>query len=145
MMDATDMERLVRRLHHIWNTGDLELIAEVYAPEVVVHWPRGFAENESRGRDGVRRTIERVRSAFPDWHEAVLDVVVGGDKVVTRYTSSGTHQGTYGGVEATGRRLELDEISIYRIEDGRVAEQWCLSDDVSTLVTLGLLDGPPDL
>ncbi|QYH37101.1 ester cyclase [Salinibacterium sp. M195] len=48
------------------------------------------------------------------------------------------------GVEATGKKIELDEISIYRIENGRIAEQWCLSDDVSTLLTLGLLQSAPD-
>lgn len=145
MVGTRQMEQLVRRLHHIWSSGELESIREVYVPDVVVHWPRGFVQSESRGLDGVRGAVERVRAAFPDWHETVMDIIVGGDKVVTRYTSTGTHLGAYAGVQATGKRFKLDEISIFRVEAGRVAEQWCLSDDVSTLVTLGLLTSAPDL
>lgn len=116
----------------------------MYSEDFVVHWPKGFKDNESRGLDGVRNTIESIRSAIPDWHEAVLDMVVGEDKVVTRYTSTGTHLGVYAGVEPTGKKISLDEISIYRRESGKIVEQWCLSDDVSTLLTLGILREAPN-
>jgi len=53
--------------------------------------------------------------------------------------------GSYAGIKATGKKIVLDEISIYRIEGGKVIEQWCLSDDISTLMTLGLLGESPDL
>lgn len=95
----------------------------MYSEDFVVHWPKGFKDNESRGLDGVRNTIESIRSAIPDWHEAVLDMVVGEDKVVTRYTSTGTHLGVYAGVELTGKKISLDEISIYRRESGKIVEQ----------------------
>ena len=141
-----DMEKkgLINQLHHIWNSGDVQAIPEVYSPNIVVHWPKGFAVNASHGFDGIRQAIQNVRSAFPDWHEAVADMIIGDDRVVTRYTSTGTHLGSYAGVSPTGHRMELDEISIFRIEAGRVVEQWCLSDDISTLIMLGLLSESPD-
>ncbi len=55
------------------------------------------------------------------------------DRVVTRYVSTGTHKGPYLGLQSTGSRIEIDEISIYRIADGKVAEQWCLVDDRTLL------------
>ncbi|WP_339672187.1 ester cyclase [Dasania marina] len=138
-------KKLIENLHHIWNEADYSMMEEVYSKDVVVHWPRGFLLSESRGIDGVRSTIEGVRSAIPDWTETVYDMIIEGDKVVTRYTSTGVNLGDYAGVKATGKKIELDEISIYRIEEGKVIEQWCLSDDTSMLVTLGLLAESPDL
>jgi predicted ester cyclase len=81
--------------------------------------------------------IRETRAAFPDWHERVVDMVIEGDRAVTRYVSTGTHQGLYKGVPPTGAAIEIDEISIYRIEGNRVAEQWCLVDDLTLLRQLG--------
>jgi steroid delta-isomerase-like uncharacterized protein len=143
-MEDIEKKNLINQLHHIWNSGEVEAIPGVYSTQIIVHWPKGFAVNESRGIDDIRRTIENVRAAFPDWHEAVADMIIGDDRVVTRYTSTGTHLGSYAGIKATGKKIALDEISIYRIEGGKVIEQWCLSDDISTLMTLGLLEEAPD-
>ena len=139
-MDAMGKKKLIKQLHHIWNSGEVGAIPEVYLKNFIAHWPKGFSTNESRGFDGVRQAIERIRSAFPDWHEEVVDMIVEDNKVVTRYISTGTHIGSYAGIKGTGKKVELDEISIYRIEEGKVVEQWCLSDDLSTLRQLGLLE-----
>jgi len=144
-VEAIEKKKLIKQLHHIWNSGEVEAIPEVYSTKIIVHWPKGFAVNESRGIDDIRHAIENIRYAFPDWHEAVADMIIGDDRVVTRYTSTGTHLGSYAGVKATGKKIVLDEISIYRIKGGKVTEQWCLSDDISTLMTLGLLEESPDL
>ena len=144
-MDAYEMKKLVKQLHHIWNTGEVDLIPEVYSTNFVVHWPKGWAENQSHGCDGVRQAIEKIRSAFPDWHEKVVDMIIGDDRVVTRYISTGTHLGRYAGIKETGKKVEFDEISIYRIKEGKVIEQWCLADDLSTLRQLGLLEESLDL
>ena len=122
------------------------MIPEVYAEDFVVHWPRGFKSNESHGHAEVQATITMIKEGIPDWFEDVRDMVIGDDdKVVTRYTSTGTHKGIYAGIEATGKPFSLDEISIYRIENGKIAEQWCLSDDTSTLLMLGILTEKPNM
>lgn len=145
IMDAIENKKLIKQLHNIWNSGEMEAIPEVYSTNFIVHWPKGFAENESHGFDGVRKAIERIRTAFPDWHEEVVDMIIEDNKVVTRYISTGTHLGRYAGTKGTGKKVEFDEISIYRIEGGKVIEQWCLSDDLSTLRQLGLLQESLDL
>ena len=63
-------------------------------------------------------------------------MIVTEEKVVTRYLSSGTHQGEYLGFGRTGRKISFEEISIYRIEDNLVAEQWCLGDDMHCISQL---------
>jgi steroid delta-isomerase-like uncharacterized protein len=124
---------LVKALHRIWNTGDLASIERVYARDFLAHWPPSSEVPERRGSEGIRFGVERIRTAFPDWHEEVLDVFGAGDRVASRYVSSGTHKGTFWGIEPTGRRIEIQEMSIFRIADGRIAEQWCMFDDLARL------------
>jgi steroid delta-isomerase-like uncharacterized protein len=128
---------LAHRLHEIWNTGNAELIGEVYAGDFIAHWPASSEVPERRGIEGIRFGVERIRRAFPDWHEKVLDIFGSGDRVVSRYVSTGTHRGTFWGIEATGKRIEIQEISIFRIVEGRIAEQWCMFDELARLRQIG--------
>jgi steroid delta-isomerase-like uncharacterized protein len=137
---------LVRRLHEIWNTGDLGAVDEVYAEDFVGHFPPSSHLPDRRGRDGAREGIRRAKIAFPDWHEGVEAMVTEGNVVVTRYTSTGTHRGEFRGlpgVRPTGRTITVPEISIYRVARGRVAEQWCLLDELGRLQQLGASVEPP--
>jgi predicted ester cyclase len=122
---------LVRRLHALWSTGDISMIPSIYAPGFVAHMPKGWIQSEFRGHVGVRAAIERIRTAFSDWTETIEDVIVEGDRVVTRYVSTGLHSGRFIGLAATGKTICLDEISIFRLDGGYIAEQWCLVDDIS--------------
>ena len=129
---------LVHRLHEIWNTGNLDLISSVYAENFVAHWPASSEVPERHGIDGIRFGVERIRRAFPDWSEKVLDVFGSGDRAVSRYLSTGTHRGTFWGIEATGRRVEIQEISIFRIAEALIVEQWCMFDELARLRQLGV-------
>jgi predicted ester cyclase len=117
------MRSVVERLHRVWSTGDLSLIPRLYAADFVAHFPAGW---EIRGHSGVREVIESARNAFPDWTETVEDIIVEGDKAVSRYVSTGVHKGFFRGQAPTGERIVVDEVSIFRFEDGLVAEQWCV-------------------
>lgn len=132
--------RVALALHDLWNSGDTSKIDEIYAEDFVAHWPPGSEVPTRRGRDGARFGVERIRRAFPDWHEEVLDAFASGDRVATRYVSTGTHRAPYWGIEPSGRRIEVEEISIYRIANGRVAEQWCMLDELARLRQLGVDD-----
>lgn len=131
------MRQTIEALHALWNTGDLSRIPGIYSEAYVGHMPKGWERSEFSGHAGVADAILRIRSAFPDWHERIEDIIVSGDKVVSRYISAGTHHGAFIGLEATGRKISIDEISIYRFESGLVAEQWCLTDDLSLAKQLG--------
>ncbi|MGA7803606.1 ester cyclase [Bradyrhizobium sp.] len=129
---------LVEALHRIWNTGDLALIDSVYAADFHAHWPKSSEVPERRGIEGIRFGVARIRTAFPDWHERVLDVFGSGDKVASRYVSTGTHKGPFWGIEPTGRLIEIEEMSIFRIAHHRIAEQWCMFDELGRLQQLGV-------
>ena len=68
---------------------ELKKIPKVYSPLCLVHWPQSWG-TESRGHEGVLKSILRTRNVFPDWHEEILDMIVTEEKVVTRYLSSRT-------------------------------------------------------
>ena len=68
--------------------------------------------------------VADVRSAFPDTHYEVDDLIAGGDKVVVRWRLLGTHQGDFRGTAPTGRPIELKGIAIYRVEGGKLMERW---------------------
>jgi steroid delta-isomerase-like uncharacterized protein len=134
---------VVRRLHEIWNTGDVGAVDTIYAEDFVGHFPPSSHLPERRGRAGARESIARIKAAFPDWHEAIEDMVTEGNTVVTRYTSTGTHRGEFRGIRPTGTKISVPEISIYRVARGKVTEQWCLLDDLGRLEQLGArVSGP---
>lgn len=116
---------VVRRLvEEVLNGGRLEVIEELYAP----------------GLDAdAKAWIAPFRVSFPDVHMEVVDVIAEGDKVVGRFTCSGTHLGDWLGYTPTGRRFEaVDEVAIYRVRDSRIVETWGIEDTLGRLEQLGL-------
>jgi steroid delta-isomerase-like uncharacterized protein len=132
-----DAHTLILRHHDaVWSRGDLDAVDALYAPDFVGHHP-GLPDWV--GREGVKLVVRTTRVAFPDFHESVEDVVMEGDRVVTRFTASGTHLGTLAGIPATGRRLTMAEIAVFRIADGRIAEKWGIVDRLSMFQQLGVV------
>jgi predicted ester cyclase len=89
----------------------------------------------------VGRLFAEFRSAFPDWHEGIVQLVAEGDTVAGRFTCSGTHQGEFLGEAPTGRRMEVEEVFFVRVENGRFVDFWGLEDSLGRMRQLGLL--PP--
>ena len=117
------------------SVGAPDTLDEVYTSDVVWHMP----DQEVRGIEEAKQFADMFKSAFPDMQATVEDVVAEGDKVVTRVTLRGTHQGE---VEEfgppTGRQAEIEGITIHRIEDGKIAEEWNSYDNLSVMQQLGL-------
>jgi predicted ester cyclase len=116
---------VVRRfVEEVANGGHLELIDELYAPELA---------------PATRRWIAPFRASFPDVHMEIVELIAEGDKVVGRFTCSATHLGAWLGQAATGRRFErVDEVWIFRFRDGRIVHAWSLEDTLGRLRQLGL-------
>lgn len=119
------MIRLVEVQHaELWSNGNTDLIADLYTVDFVGHFPGTVV----RGHDGIRQSVEVHRAAFPDWTEEVDDVISQDDRVVTRFTSRGTNLGEFLGTPPTGRQVEISEVSIFRMVNGKIAEQWVYPD-----------------
>ena len=79
-------------------------------------------------RAAVAAQFPPLFSAFPDWHWEIRNLVVDGDYIAGHFTVTGTHGGAFQGLEATGRRVTIQEFTFYRIENGKFAEVWDLAD-----------------
>ena len=132
-MSAEENKALAR---HSWELLDNpDVLDEVYASDLVWHEP----DQDVRGSEEAKRFVDTYKTAFPDLHATVEDAIAEGDQVVTRWTIRGTHQGE---VEEfgppTGRRVEVQGITIHRIEDGKIVEEWERYDNLSAMQQLGL-------
>ena len=116
---------MVRRMVEAINAGEeAEAIDELFAP---------------RAARRVKRLFEEFRTAFPDWHEKVVQLVAEGDTVAVRFRCSGTHLGEFLGEAPTGKRMEVEEVFFVRAEDGRFVDFWGLEDSLGRMRQLGLL------
>jgi ketosteroid isomerase-like protein len=116
---------VVRRLvDEILNGGRLDVIDELYAPSLAPE---------------AREWIAPFQMSFPDMRMEIVDLIAEDDKVVGRFTCSGTHLGEWLGHAPTGRRFEaIDEVSIFRFREGRIVDVWSLEDNLTRLEQLGL-------
>jgi len=115
-----------------------DLIDEFYPPDFVWHEP----DQDIQGYEQAKQFANTFFEAFLDIDISVDDVLAEGDKVVTRYTIRGTHQGeTEEFGPPTGRQMVLEGITIHRIEDGEIVEEWERYDNLSVLQQLGLVPG----
>jgi steroid delta-isomerase-like uncharacterized protein len=94
------------------------------------------------GREGVRQIVSAFRRAFPDLTFEVHDVIAEGDKVVARVTIHGTHQGELMGIPPTGKRASVGAIDIMRVEGGKLAEHWGVTDNLAMMQQLGVIPMP---
>ena len=121
---------------HSWELlRNMDILEEVYDTDLVWHEP----DQDIQGMEQARQFVSMFLSAFPDLQATVEDAIAEGDKVVTRWTLRGTHQGEieeFG--PPTGKQIEVKGITIHRIEDGKIVEEWERYDNLSLLQQLGL-------
>jgi steroid delta-isomerase-like uncharacterized protein len=137
-MLAKKNERMIRRIYdELWNERKLEVADEIIAEGGTNYdtglLPMPFGPEEMKG------TVLMVTAAFPDNRHEVEDVVALDDKVVLRCTLTGTHEGPFMGIPPTGRKIEVNEIHIYRLEDGKAVEHRVGRNDLGAMRQLGVI------
>jgi steroid delta-isomerase-like uncharacterized protein len=139
-MSTADNKATFMRFHEAANTGDLKIIStaidELVEPDVLFHAP---VPSGATGAQALKEVWTVLVRAFPDISLTVEDLIAEGDKVVGRTTVRGTHQGDYMGLAPTGKPVAYNEIFIFRIDNGRVAEIWGVVDVFSQLRQLGVI------
>jgi steroid delta-isomerase-like uncharacterized protein len=142
-MSAEQSKDIVRRGMEALFTcdGDLDSLEETYSEEYVGHAP---PFPDIVGLQAAKDFAMGYRQAFPDLKTTTEDLIAEGEKVVVRWTTSGTHQGetqTFG--PPTGKRMEIQGITIQRFDgDGKVVEGWTLADTLGQMQQLGMAPGP---
>jgi len=111
----------------VWSKGNVGLIDALYAEDYIGHFPG----ETFHGRKGIRSHVLAHRKAFPDWTEEVEDTITEGNQVVARFRSRGTNLGEFLNNAPTGKRIEITEVAIFRLKDGKIAEQWVYPEMLS--------------
>lgn len=135
MSDQEILDLVNRFTDESWNGGNLDLLDEMFAADYVGHdAPR---PDPVRGPEGMRDFLRMYHHAFSDAHITIDDVIVRDDKVVTRWTGRGTHDGDLMGMPPTGKAVEFVGIRIFRVADGKIAEGWVVWDTFGLMRQLG--------
>ena len=137
-MSAEENKALARRvIEEMFNKGNLALADELIAPEYVDHDPA--MPEDIRGPEGFKQYVGAYRSAFSDLHVGIEDQIAEGDKVVTRWTGTGTHDGEFASIAPTGNRVTLPGMEIVRISGGKLVEGWEGYDSMNLMRQLGVV------
>jgi steroid delta-isomerase-like uncharacterized protein len=128
---------IVLRAHEeVWSGGNLDVVDELYSEGYVSHWAYG----DDSDREGLKKMLTEARTAFPDLREDVIHIVAEGDLVVTHFVSSGTFTGEMEGLQPSGQEVSRPEIAVHRLSNGLITEQWTVSDQLTLMRQLGLMN-----
>lgn len=140
-MSTEENKAVPRRVYEeVLNDKNLDLVDELFAPGYVNHDPT--SPEEMRGTESLKQFFGAYLAAFPDLRFVVEDQVAEGDKVASRWTSRGTNQGELMGAPPTGKRVEFTGVTISRISEGKIAEDWTSYDALGMMRQLGLIPAP---
>jgi steroid delta-isomerase-like uncharacterized protein len=121
------------------NQGNLEVFDELAAPDLINHSaPPGIPPT----REGWKQLTTMFRAAFPDLYLHIEDEIAEGDRIVTRFTAHGTHQGDLMGIPPTDKQVTVSGVNIARIAGGKIMERWEIVDMMSMMVQLGVVPPP---
>jgi steroid delta-isomerase-like uncharacterized protein len=141
MTTAEQNKALVRRFYEEIDKGNIGILDELVAEDYIDHNPPPFPSTLS-GRERLRSEFKIFWESTPGYHK-IEDQIAEGDKVVTRLTSYGKHQGDLPGAPATGNDMKMTSITIHRIANGKLVEKWAEKDVMSMLQQIGVMPGGP--
>jgi steroid delta-isomerase-like uncharacterized protein len=143
---AQEKNKVVVRwiIEALWNTGDLDLIAEFMTADSVFHGDSFVGKLP--GVEGYTMFATTTHTAFPDVHFTIEDIVAEQDMVAIRLLYTGTNTGPLMTIPATGASITSRAMVIYRFVDGKIQEGWIQTDALGMFVQIGLLPpmGPPN-
>jgi len=123
-----------RNVDEFWNTGNMNIVDELYATNFVNHNPNA---PDVRDLEGLKKWAKASFASFPDTHITIKDMVAEGDKVAKRWTFRATHKGDFFGIPPTGKQVAWTGTTIYRIAGGKIVEIWWNIDVLGLFQQMG--------
>lgn len=120
MSQSPEKEACLAYFNELINQDGFDAGAEILSDQVTFNYPIGVLE----GREAVLAYLREFKSAFPDAHFTVHDLIGEGEQVAARWTMNGTQSGEFKGRAPTGRRIELPGLTHFRLKSGRIVEMW---------------------
>ena len=129
---------IVRRFMEAYNNRELDIFEILVAPDYHDH------VFEQKGRESLKQLFTMAFEAFPDWYEAIEDIIAEGDRVWVRVKATGTHTGEWdlfgARLPPTGKKTSIMMVFIWRIANGQLVEGWEVDDNLEFLRQLGVVD-----
>ena len=142
MMESN--KKIVHRfIEECWNKGDLSKVPELMAANCRFHDP--VFPHLAAGAENMRRHIESCRKGFPDLRFTIDDTIAERNEVVLHWTISGTQKGEFLGVPPTNKKAIVTGMSIDRLENGKIMEEWVSWNLMSLMEQLGVTTEPVQL
>jgi steroid delta-isomerase-like uncharacterized protein len=139
-MTSEQNKAIVRRAFEEPWQGNLDVVDELVATQYIGYDPAN--PEPLRGPEGVKEFISSYRAAFPDARIMVEDQLAEGDMVATRWSGRGTHEGDLLGVEPTGKKVTVSGLTISRLENGKIVEEFQNWDTYGLMKQLGAVPEP---
>jgi steroid delta-isomerase-like uncharacterized protein len=138
-MTADETRAVIRRcIDELWNRGNSDATDQMYAAHCSFHDPTFPVD----GVAGLREQVRGLRTAQPDLHMDVHDVLVDGDMTATRWTLGGTARGEFRGIPGTGKTYVMSGMTMDKWDGDRVVEEWVNYDALGALQQIGVI---PDM
>jgi len=138
-MNAQEIKaRLQRDVDEAWLKGNLDVADELYAQDIIHHAP---PNPDFTGIENLKQQVQDSRNTYPDLNVTLDDIFVDGDTAIARWTFSGTHTGQSAQlpIPPTGKQVNIIGCTIFRFENGKVAEMWFFSDNLGFMQQLGVI------
>ena len=132
-MTLEENKAIVRRFIEAYNKRNLDLFADLLAPDYYDH-------TSKVGVEGLKQLMNIAFKAFPDFHETIEDIIAEGDKVWARITFTGTHTGEFMGIAPTGKKITTEMVDIFRIVKGKLVEYRDVNNNLDYFKKLGLIE-----
>jgi steroid delta-isomerase-like uncharacterized protein len=138
---SEENKALARRwFEEVFNAQNLDVSDEITAQDSVNHDPT--LTDLPSDPEGDKQVVNLYHGAFPDAQIAVEDQIAEGDRVVTRWTGRGTHQGEFMGAPPSDNRVEVAGMTINRVSEGKIAETWTIYDALGMMQQMGAMPSP---
>lgn len=136
-----------RFVDELWNARRLDVADQIFSEDCITHQLRSglLDEPANRGPHEMKEHISGWLMSFPDLRFSIEQMIAESDRVVTQLVMEGTHRGTWMGIPPTGKRLQIRMITIHRIANGKIAEDWVLVESLGLFQQLGAVPDTAEL
>ena len=137
-METENIRRLmVRYFDEVWNRGEVDALDQLLAPDYRNH--SSSIPNPRPGPEDLKPIVRAMRSGIPDLHYEILDLVASPRKAAIYTRMTGTHAGELFGMTPSGKRIDVRQMQIEWVRDGRIWQHWRVTDELGMLRQVGVV------
>jgi steroid delta-isomerase-like uncharacterized protein len=129
-----DIQQIVDSLVKLWNTGNADVAGQLYRDDAKRYDPN----QPARSSQEIARYVAAVRTGYPDFKLEIKETIAEGNRLIIHWTCTGTHQGDFLGIPATGKRITISGLTLEQIENGKIVEEYVYFDRLTMLEQLGV-------